>query len=649
MDPLFETNRATDMAYILQYVMDKISRENVAKKDKRWHVELQTYMHETLGEVFGVVDLMVHLGNYANRATAAQQWRKIKARMGPETDPTPVLNGPHPLGADMEDLPQSIDRGELSVLQSQPMIVKNRVHEQSIDHCTIPDFFNHVLPHMTGPIATVIKEARGRTATLVSTGSAMASALTEANAKSARNASEDVRRVVEQVREQTEDALVEDAQIPLPVMAKLKRMSGVIPVSMEVFDYPSGQCFYHRSSLANRIPGLRLPEDCKITEEVSKVGRTDEPRARSQSADYKKDFAFFDTIITTRTLSDSRALEGCYKAAIHPFRSAHAQEYYNVQAYNDIHQVVVGDDETPSDAAKMHLMRNTIQMCGHLIEKIHIADVDIQTDWGGRSRHYVTVNYSEVEKDHFGQMQAMGQLALGMASKDHTNIELQMKQEETKQEEERTKQEQEKTKQLQEKTKQDEQQTRQLELQLELKRLEERQSSASSTCELPVGALRHEPIDVGALNEASVTEYESDCATGKDMMTPSPASTFRMSQDGWEVHATLPSPLFSGNIRLSACKTKISQPDFMTLIFGGCLQLKVWNKMLNDPTFSRHRHTVFEKVRNAPAMHRWFKNDSLAAILDHIAGRESGHIPQIRLFQERYLEDLCGLLYAQRI
>ena len=46
--------------------------------------------------------------------------------------------------------------------------VETTAHSQKMDFCTLADFLDHLLPHVTGPLAASIKLARGRTATLVS-------------------------------------------------------------------------------------------------------------------------------------------------------------------------------------------------------------------------------------------------------------------------------------------------------------------------------------------------------------------------------------------------------------------------------------------------------------------------------------------------
>ena len=392
---LFETNRATDLSYVIQYVREKIARYNARQTDKRAYVKLNTTMHETRGELFGVVDLMRALGNYKTRDDAKYAWHYRK-------------KGVEYLNALMANdlLTQS---GECNRKGKQPAACPQEtgiVHQMtvggnSMDFCTITDFLEYVLPHVTGPVATCIRDARRKTATLVATGSAMASALVEANAEAIENASEDVRRIVDQTRKLTEEALIQEAQIPINVMGTRGRKPRLGP-PIVYCDVPRGQVFYHRSSLANKISGLVLPRDCKITINISKVGRADDAVFRS-NGDYRKDFAYYDTIITTRTLADSIALEGCYKACIRQFRRDHAQEYYDVDGYLSIHQIVPDPGQSKAEAAQRHLTRNALLTNGHLIDKIYTAEVIVKSEPHGADgpSHEVTITYKAVPLDSY--------------------------------------------------------------------------------------------------------------------------------------------------------------------------------------------------------------------------------------------------------
>jgi hypothetical protein len=229
-----------------------------------------------------------------------------------------------------------------------------------MDFCTLTDFLDHVLPHMTGSIATVIKEARGRTATLVSTGSSMATALVNANADSVANASDDVRRVVESAREATEANLEAEGQVPVSVMRTATGSKKICSANV-IFSYigcPEGQCVYHRESISNAFPDFLLPTNCKINGGTSKIGRGDHLFNRAAGADYRKDGAYFDTVMTTRTLADSEALESCLKSAISPYRVGHSKEYYHVQAYLDAHHIVPLLKKHRVRATRRHLTMN---------------------------------------------------------------------------------------------------------------------------------------------------------------------------------------------------------------------------------------------------------------------------------------------------
>src|SRR5215217_944213 len=130
----FETNRAGDLVYCMEWA----KREAVKKGTVIRHAN-----HPEKGSTFGVIDLMNVFGNYKTRKTATDQWLKYKR---------------------LRDTPNGSIQNHRFVV---PIQHKGRV----MDHCTISDFFDKVLPHITGPVADAIKRARSNTATLVSTGS----------------------------------------------------------------------------------------------------------------------------------------------------------------------------------------------------------------------------------------------------------------------------------------------------------------------------------------------------------------------------------------------------------------------------------------------------------------------------------------------
>jgi hypothetical protein len=269
-----------------------------------------------------------------------------------------------------------------------------------MDFCTIANFFDLILPHMTGPIVDCIREARARTATLVSTGSDMAVALTEANAESARNAPEAIRNAVASIREATEGQLEDDAQVPVTVM---RQGTSRPTINISYVDPPKTQCVYHRSSLANKIPKLVLPNDCQLTVDVQKVGRADDPMIRRACADYRKDYGYFDTILTTKTLADSHTLEGCYKSAIVSVRTQHKLEYYSSSKLLASHRLVPKPDESLASASQNHLTALAINSFGYLIDKIYVADVTV-VDTVSTGTWDVYVRYNEVPFSHFKQM-----------------------------------------------------------------------------------------------------------------------------------------------------------------------------------------------------------------------------------------------------
>ena len=106
--------------HILQYVREKIARVNETKRDKRGHIQLHSFEDER-GQFFGIVDLMIHLGHFANRKVAAQQWRNIAKRLTC-----------------------------LATLDYSKMFWRSFALDASkaCDCCTVKDFMKHIYPYL---------------------------------------------------------------------------------------------------------------------------------------------------------------------------------------------------------------------------------------------------------------------------------------------------------------------------------------------------------------------------------------------------------------------------------------------------------------------------------------------------------------------
>ena len=159
--------------------------------------------------MFGVVDMMVCIGTYKSRASASNTWRLLRGT-------------PH------------IELGGVTFW------VESTEHSNKMDFCTIADFLDHVLPHVTGELATSIKVARSRTSTLVGTGSDMAIRLTEINARSVMTADQSVRNMVAAVREEVEEKMA-GSKTRLVVMESNNRDVVRIPSKLSVVRSPRFQ------------------------------------------------------------------------------------------------------------------------------------------------------------------------------------------------------------------------------------------------------------------------------------------------------------------------------------------------------------------------------------------------------------------------
>ena len=185
--PLFDAGRATDLPYCLEYMKARIASYNVGKDNTRAHIQLHQYDHEKNGLLFGVVDMMFAVGDYYARKNAKDVWYKWKRSF--------------------ENANTAASGSRVNTTDGNTGVrfwVEGDFYGKTMDFCSIADFLANVLPHIGGPVADTIKKARGFAATLVSTGSKMAVALTEANAESSRTAAPEIAALTGVVRSQAE-------------------------------------------------------------------------------------------------------------------------------------------------------------------------------------------------------------------------------------------------------------------------------------------------------------------------------------------------------------------------------------------------------------------------------------------------------------
>ena len=285
----FETNRAGDLVYCMEWAKREAERKKM--------IVHQTE-HPNRGLVVGIVDLMNLFGGYNQRDTAATQWRKIKIR-----------NTARPFGSG-DSLPD--------------FHVKYKVNNNWMDHCTIPDFFDKVLSHITGPVADAIKRARSNTATLVFTGSQMAVDQTRANAESVMNAGADIQLVAENVREQAEQSAVEDGSVPVEIMSSrgLATADEKPPKYRVIYkDVPPGPKLYRRVSQQRYDPDIDVPASSKLQPGDIKIG-INRTNLNQRNSGYVDDFG-------TRSDRDVEQMERVVKGAIHPFTTQNSTEYFN--------------------------------------------------------------------------------------------------------------------------------------------------------------------------------------------------------------------------------------------------------------------------------------------------------------------------------
>ena len=304
----FDVSRVTNVEYCLQFFQDRINAYNATKTDTRAHIQLRQ-MKDGTRSVFGIVDMMNAVGEYKSRKYASDVWRKLKSSLSKHSDQ-----------------------------KSEGFWLERTVHAQIMDFCTINDFLDNVLPHITGTVAEVIKLARSRTATLVSTGSDMAIALTEHNAERLGEASSSIQATVEEVREEAEEALVQDGLIPKDFKAPPKK-SRLYPGMFEVVyeNVPPAPMGYRRRSLAHYIEGFDPASEGKLRKGVDKIGILAEFERRI--SEYGEDGGVLDMLYTTTSYPAAYSAESSQRVLVKSSVISPHHEYYSTAAYATKYEV----------------------------------------------------------------------------------------------------------------------------------------------------------------------------------------------------------------------------------------------------------------------------------------------------------------------
>jgi len=461
----FDESRATDLSYLGEHIEARIAAYNSDQKSIRGHLRIHKSCSNSRPTGYGIADMMFTLGDYRSRKGASESWRVLKRTL------------PNGFGG----------------VRQEPFWFDETVNFNPMDFCTLRDFLDHILPHISGSLAGKIVMARSRVATAVGVGSSLAIAITEANAESATQAPTTIRDMVSEIRCETESSLLA-ADI---VRSSVPQIVGdgqitVDDVEVEFVNMPEGTHGYRRVSIEKYIPNFVPPAGSKLRLGAEKLGLTDGVSRRHK--EYKQDGGFFDFLIKVHSYIDVDTIERMQKAAIWRHRMYNSDEYYSVKSYQKA--FYLSENEDPY----LHLL----QQFTSFIQMVYVATVTVteitqdpetQTTMdkyvrtSGKSkapakssRYRLTVEYKEMaDWEEFckkpivvrqGPVEAARlNLKAAEANEKAESSKLQQEKERTQQETERTQQEKERTQQKEadaraerERTQQEKERTRRTEM-----------------------------------------------------------------------------------------------------------------------------------------------------------------------------------------
>jgi hypothetical protein len=330
--PVFKVVRATDASYYGEYAEEYVAHYNAVKSANEPLLVLRIHNDEVRGIMFGLVELMFVFGDYATRKSALNTWYNLKnsrfrmttksvsCRLAEKSDISPDPTN-EPTGILENSIPPS--SGSNSDREIADGAGQFYASLGRTDYCTLADFLDHILDHLTGSVAETIQFARRKTSTMVSTGSDLAIALTEQNAQAIAEAPQDVRQVVEELRDQTEAAAVSKGIVSPPARR----------VAKERYDKSYG--FYIRGFsplLSERRIAKKEPlrtDNPALSWDVVKFGIAFNIDTRDDK--YGQDDGFFSHVFLFRDQKEADHVEKILRAAVKPICLDKKYEYVRTE------------------------------------------------------------------------------------------------------------------------------------------------------------------------------------------------------------------------------------------------------------------------------------------------------------------------------
>lgn len=348
----FDPSKILDLGYCIQWAEKKIA----LSVDSPAGVALRHIRHE--GErLFSVVDLMWAFGVYQNRKSAMDTWRKLQKN--PPSSFTTLC-------------------GDRDVFWTTIAINGGL---RVTDLCTLEDFLDRVLQHLSGDLAETMKLHRSRLATLVSTGSSLVAAINFHNSE-AQHESKESKTIVDEVRLHTERLFLRSKVFSNADISS----SNLRAHNVEVIyvNLPSGPTTYRRTSFSCVLPGYICATDEKLQKRVRKMGMSGDLSQRHIK--YGLDGGFFDTIFTMKSYSDAQTAEASVNALTRPARTTFGREYFNADVYAKTYDI---EDRTSGER------RHMLSFISRYVEEVFVSTTRVV--YCPKARDQLLQEYQEKE------------------------------------------------------------------------------------------------------------------------------------------------------------------------------------------------------------------------------------------------------------
>jgi len=159
--PVFDVKRATDASYYGVYAKDFVEHYNATKGSDDTLLLLRTQVKGGRS-LFGIVEFMFVFGCYASRKSASDAWYNLKTNWLKPGGSLPITHRLSLPSTPVEVGDPGAPEPSSHCPRTRPNGGKFWTSIGRYDYCTLADFLDHILDHLTGKVAETIGLRAGK-------------------------------------------------------------------------------------------------------------------------------------------------------------------------------------------------------------------------------------------------------------------------------------------------------------------------------------------------------------------------------------------------------------------------------------------------------------------------------------------------------